>query len=1038
MSGLLAHLRIPAWLRSHLSGDESIIRDSGLLDPDWYRDTYPDVAARGADPLRHYVRNGAREGRDPNRLFSSSWYLASYPDVAEAGFNPLVHYILRGAREGRNPGPLFDTRWYLDAYPDVVAAGMNPLLHYLRHGAREGRRPNGRIGSVAWHSPLARIDSPHSRNAQRKSFDHEAARDFVAAVRSGPGRARLLAERPLISVMMPARDRAELLAAAIESVMAQTYDHWELLIVDDGSRDATPTLARGFLVDQRVRLLSSGGRGVATARNVGMAQASGRFFAYLDSDNRWLPDFLEIAASCLLQERLDLVYSALETNDGWRRRYVGSDYDFTALSRRNYIDINVVLHRRELYDERGGCDEALKRMSDWDLVLRYARDSRVAYAPFIGCAYDDRMTRRDRITVSESVGWIYVVLGKHHVDWIRLQGEVESRDGHLVSVIVPIHGQAELTAECLASLFETDAGCPFELILVDNGSDPSTAALLDRCAAARAATRLVRNWENLNFALGCNIGFAASRGGIVVFLNNDTRVSAGWLGALVSPLSHPDIGAVQPKLLFPDGTVQSFGTVVGERSGIPYELYRGLPGGAPHLGRPRTLDLVSGACLAIRAADFAALRGFDPIFMNGQEDSDLCMRLKTTLGKTCLVEPSSIVIHREGGTPGRGRFTYGNRQLFVERWRDRLIVNDAEIYRSDGYRAREYAPDVPEWIPVGLASYRPILEAASTCARPVGFARAASTARPSFAIKIACPSEAVREEWGDYHFARGLADALQRLGCHCRIDYLRTWPDNGGTHDVDLVLRGLERFVPTPGRPSLLWIISHPDLVTREELSRYAHIFVASRLLAHRLSGTVEAPVEPLLQCTDSNVFFPPPTDAARNRDILFVGNSRNVFRPAVRAAIEAGLSPIVYGTRWDGLLDRRLVRGAIVPNSTVAELYRTAGVVLNDHWPDMREAGILSNRVFDALACAAPVISDHIPDLPAGFADFVSSFGAHRPIRDAIVEAMNEDADRRARRRAFADVVRRDHGFDSRAAIILDRAQALLARSDRSCNRPK
>lgn len=99
----------------------------------------------------------------------------------------------------------------------------------------------------------------------------------------------------------------------------------------------------------------------------------------------------------------------------------------------------------------------------------------------------------------------------------------------------------------------------------------------------------MRNWENLNFALGCNLGFAATRGGIVVLLNNDTRVQPGWLRALTAPFNDPTVGAVQPKLLFPDGAIQTFGTVVGGRSFLPYELYRGLPGDAPHLGRPRAL-----------------------------------------------------------------------------------------------------------------------------------------------------------------------------------------------------------------------------------------------------------------------------------------------------------------------------------------------------------------------------------------------------------------------------------------------------------------
>jgi len=311
-------------------------------------------------------------------------------------------------------------------------------------------------------------------------------------------------------------------------------------------------------------------------------------------------------------------------------------------------------------------------------------------------------------------------------------------------------------------------------------------------------------------------------------------------------------------------------------------------------------------------------------------------------------------------------------------------------------------------------------------------AQAIEGRHPSFAIKIACPSEAVRDEWGDYHFARSLSQALLRLGCRSRIDYLRSWNEPDSECEIDLVLRGLERYAPQTGRPAILWVISHPDLIEPVELAAYDKIFVASHRLAEHWSDRLGVQAEPLLQCTDRNLFFADPADAPRNRDVLFVGNSRNVFRPAVRAAIEVGVEPVVYGTRWDSLIDPRYIKGSIIPNAVVGDLYRKAGVVLNDHWPDMQQAGILSNRVFDVLACAAPIVSDEIPDHPDGFSDLIAEFGPGRAIRPSIEHALNETSARRAQRRAFAEVVRRDHSFDNRAAVILSAARALLARRGR------
>jgi len=111
-----------------------------LFDADWYLTQNPDVAQAGINPLLHYVRHGAEEGRDPSPFFHSKWYLTQNPDVAQAGTNPLLHYVRHGAEEGRDPSPLFHSKWYLAQNPDVAAARMNPLQHYMEYGRREGRR----------------------------------------------------------------------------------------------------------------------------------------------------------------------------------------------------------------------------------------------------------------------------------------------------------------------------------------------------------------------------------------------------------------------------------------------------------------------------------------------------------------------------------------------------------------------------------------------------------------------------------------------------------------------------------------------------------------------------------------------------------------------------------------------------------------------------------------------------------------------------------------------------------------------------------
>ena len=102
--------------------------------------------------------------------------------------------------------------------------------------------------------------------------------------------------------------------------------------------------------------------------------------------------------------------------------------------------------------------------------------------------------------------------------------------------------------------------------------------------------------------------------------------------------------------------------------------------------------------------------------------------------------------------------------------------------------------------------------------------------------------------------------------------------------------------------------------------------------------------------------------------DVAVVAKSRDVFRGAVRDAIAAGLEPAIYGSGWEQFVDPKLVESSYVPNEDLAVVYSSIGVLLNDHWDDMREHGFVSNRLFDALACETPVISDDMPEIATLF----------------------------------------------------------------------
>jgi GT2 family glycosyltransferase/glycosyltransferase involved in cell wall biosynthesis len=302
----------------------------------------------------------------------------------------------------------------------------------------------------------------------------------------------------------------------------------------------------------------------------------------------------------------------------------------------------------------------------------------------------------------------WMVLNRMKIDWRSLAARTGREP--LVSVIIPVLDQPDLTRACLQSLVQTDAGMPFEIICADNGSGPATAQVLAQFSLKHGAKcRVLTLAENHHFALGCNYGFAQARGKWVVFLNNDTTVTEGWLSALVGPLQSPEVMAVQPRLLFPDGTLQCGGVVFSALQDLGYPLYAGLPGNEPCANRPRDLQAVTAACMALRAEDFARSKGFDPEFINGQEDVDLCLRLTAPRGRVCRYEPSATVLHHEGKSARRYAHTPQNRRTFLNRWRGRIRPDDREHYEADGFTVSGYQVDSATNQELGIAIYRPVL-----------------------------------------------------------------------------------------------------------------------------------------------------------------------------------------------------------------------------------------------------------------------------------------------------------------------------------------
>jgi glycosyltransferase involved in cell wall biosynthesis len=194
---------------------------------------------------------------------------------------------------------------------------------------------------------------------------------------------------PAVSIIMPTYNRAKAwLEQAVASVQGQTFTDWELIVVDDGSTDGTPELVERLARrEPRLRLHRTPHAGVSAARNAGLGLARGRFAAFLDDDDVWMPNRLQRQVEYLTKNpEYGLIYAQAATVDG-EGRIIGlkpgrrAATDFDGLLDGNCIPMPTVLARRDCLAAVGGFDRSLRIAEDYDLWLRLARRFPIAYLP---------------------------------------------------------------------------------------------------------------------------------------------------------------------------------------------------------------------------------------------------------------------------------------------------------------------------------------------------------------------------------------------------------------------------------------------------------------------------------------------------------------------------------------------------------------------------------------------------------------------------------------------------------------------------------
>ena len=308
--------------------DYLLIDSSKLFDKKWYTKKY--LGKQKEDPIKHYMEKGWKDGCNPSKNFDTKFYLSKYPDIARAGINPLLHYIKKGKDEGRQPtapelslwqristgnklvgksteyraiykSGLFDEKWYLEQYPEVADTGMEPLQHYLEIGWKESKNPSEKFDTVFYlknNPDILRAGVNPLRHYVL--FGKNEGRTCLPPYKKIESRATCREDdekNPKISVLVASYNYEQFIGETLESLINQTYKNFEVIVIDDGSKDNSVKLIKKYVKKYSNVFLyrheNGENRGLVKTIRLGLEKATGKYVAFCESDDYWLPNNLE-------------------------------------------------------------------------------------------------------------------------------------------------------------------------------------------------------------------------------------------------------------------------------------------------------------------------------------------------------------------------------------------------------------------------------------------------------------------------------------------------------------------------------------------------------------------------------------------------------------------------------------------------------------------------------------------------------------------------------------------------------------------------
>lgn len=548
-------------------------------------------------------------------------------------------------------------------------------------------------------------------------FDNHRATSAVVARQ----RATKLAAQPKLSLVVPVyRTDVALFTQMVESVLGQSYENWQLILVN-ASRycvELTDRIRHFAEQDDRITVVTlEENLGIAENTNAGIAVAEGDFVGFLDHDDLIEPDLLfEYASAINNRDITDVIYcdeDHISSEGEYRYPYFKSGYNLDLLRFNNYI-CHLLMIRRSLLDELELSTREYDGAQDHNLVLQAVEKAR--YVHHVDrVLYHWRETEGSTASDTEAkpeANTAGLRAVRDHFERLGIKARVERgaysfsyrvtydvpEGDPLVSIVIPSKDHVDVLRTCLESIYKLTTYPHFEIVVVDNGSvEERTLRYYEQVASEHEGLfRVVRHEMPFNFSKMINIGVASASGEYLLLLNNDTElITPNWLEQLVGICARPDVGAAGVRLFFRDNTIQHAGAYFAEEIAGHYGVFlpRGTWGNYNLCDCPQDVSVVTGACMMTTRECFERVGGFDEELMVEWNDVDYCLKLRDA-GLLVYYTPFVELYHYE--SLSRGTYDSTEKELArARREKARLNIKWADMFsRRDPY-VNHSLPDIP-------------------------------------------------------------------------------------------------------------------------------------------------------------------------------------------------------------------------------------------------------------------------------------------------------------------------------------------------------